>query len=148
MSELSHSLQTLEIHAVNDFRRRALVHILMPFIQGNKVLDVGCGMGFMSEAIAQTGREIISTDIDIPYVQYTLQRTQKYTYQNGGVLFGDYQLPFLNSTFDTIVSLDVIEHVEDDIRLVDELVRILKDDGRLIVTVPALQTLYGKGILI
>lgn len=46
------------------------------------------------------------------------------------------QLPFENARFDWIVAIDVLEHLDDDQPFLNELVRILRPDGRAVVTVP------------
>jgi len=45
-------------------------------------------------------------------------------------------LPFENGEFDLVAAFDVVEHVEDDQRVFTELTRILKENGRLIISVP------------
>lgn len=46
------------------------------------------------------------------------------------------QLPYANASFDLVVACDVIEHVEDDVRVFTELNRVLAPAGRLIFSVP------------
>ena len=46
------------------------------------------------------------------------------------------ELPFADGTFDLVVACDVIEHVQDDRRVFGELTRVLKEDARLIFSVP------------
>ncbi len=53
-------------------------------------------------------------------------------------------LPFADDTFDLAVSLDVFEHIEDDIAAMAEVRRIVRPGGRLIATVPALQWLWSE----
>lgn len=53
------------------------------------------------------------------------------------------QMPFEPDTFDLTVSLDVIEHLQDDVAAMQELRRVTKPDGTLLVTVPAYQWLWS-----
>ncbi len=143
MSYLKESLETLHTHA-NDFRRKALQQILLPLIPGQKILDVGCGMGFMTTALAGQDRAVVAIDILHDYVAFTVQRTANAPQPARGATFGGDVLPFADQSFETIICLDVIEHVEDDRRLLIELGRLLRPSGTLVVTVPALPTLYGQ----
>ncbi len=56
--------------------------------------------------------------------------------------FGD-SLPFDDDTFDGVLSFAVLEHVEDPFRVTEELVRVVKPGGRIIVDWPFLQPLHG-----
>jgi ubiquinone/menaquinone biosynthesis C-methylase UbiE len=53
-------------------------------------------------------------------------------------------LPFEDNTFDLAVAFDVLEHIEDDVKAVAELNRVLKTGGRFIFSVPANQSLFSS----
>ena len=52
-------------------------------------------------------------------------------------------MPFAASTFDLVIASDVIEHVEDDALALQEIVRVLRPGGMLLLTVPAFASLWG-----
>jgi SAM-dependent methyltransferase len=52
-------------------------------------------------------------------------------------------LPFPDASFDLILATDIIEHVDDDALALREMRRVLKPDGRVLVTVPAFPILWG-----
>jgi SAM-dependent methyltransferase len=52
-------------------------------------------------------------------------------------------LPFPDATFDLVMATDVREHVDDDLLALRELRRVLKSDGRLLLTVPTFKLLWG-----
>lgn len=52
-------------------------------------------------------------------------------------------LPFLDDTFDAVLSLAVLEHVRDPMRCASEIARVLKPGGKLLCTMPFLQPLHG-----
>lgn len=54
-----------------------------------------------------------------------------------------YNIPFQDNTFDYIFALDVLEHVEDDTAALHTLFNLLKPDGKLILTVPALMSMWS-----
>ncbi len=51
--------------------------------------------------------------------------------------------PLENSSFDVVLTLDVLEHLDDDMAGLREAVRLLKPGGLLLITVPALPSLWG-----
>jgi SAM-dependent methyltransferase len=62
----------------------------------------------------------------------------------GKVTQGDVcALPFADGTFDLVLATDIIEHVDDDGAALREIRRVLKPDGRVLITVPAFQALWG-----
>jgi SAM-dependent methyltransferase len=64
-------------------------------------------------------------------------------YPNVDVLAVNQRLPFADSSFDAVFSLDVLEHVSDPFRCAAEICRILKPSGYLYVDVPFLQAEHG-----
>lgn len=95
-------------------------------LRGAKVLDFGCGERpfelFFSRFEAQT----VACDLQqnrFGTVDVVLDREAR-------------KLPFETGTFDAICLFDVLEHVEDDLALLGELCRILKDGGLLLLSVP------------
>jgi SAM-dependent methyltransferase len=53
------------------------------------------------------------------------------------------QIPFLEGSFDIVTALDVLEHIPDDRKAVAEMIRVLKPGGLLVLTVPALMSLWS-----
>lgn len=53
------------------------------------------------------------------------------------------RLPFLDGAFDAVTSGETLEHLDDDVSAVAEIGRVVRDDGRCVVTVPALQSLWS-----
>lgn len=54
------------------------------------------------------------------------------------------ELPFENDSFDLILCLDVLEHLENDLAALEELKRVLRPGGLIILSVPAFSWLWGK----
>ncbi len=62
----------------------------------------------------------------------------------GKVTAGDVcKLPFADESFDLVLATDIIEHVDDDVGALREIRRILKPQGRALITVPAFRMLWG-----
>ena len=102
-----------------------------------RVLDVGCGTGTMLGYLARYG-QAEGVDADEQAVRFCrsrgLDRVQHVP--NGS-------LPFADGSFDLVTALDVIEHIDDDRGTVQELHRVLRPGGRLLVSVPAFQWMWG-----
>ena len=95
---------------------------------GMKFLDNGCGRGEFLGAFARLGLETYGTDI----VQGCKQ-TQL-------VNLNQDELPFPEGTFDVVFSKSVIEHIEKQEHYMQEMRRVLKEDGLLIILVPDWKT--------
>jgi SAM-dependent methyltransferase len=121
---------------------------------GQFVLDAGCGAGRHSFEAFKRGSTICSMDCDLDEIKkviYSLSETSKEDRRNNGqsvAMTADViHLPFEEATFDRIICSEVMEHIHEDIRALDEFVRILKPRGRIAVTVPTWFTEAAYGFL-
>ena len=110
---------------------------------GERVLDVGCGEGRHSwEACKRNDCLVYALDIEeenLKKAHYALYLMEQQGEIKGKWLLakGDItSLPFKDASFDKIICSEVLEHIPDDIQGIRELVRVLKDDGTLAVSVP------------
>ncbi len=102
-----------------------------------RVLDAGCGSGRFMVELAQLGTV---TGVELSETSVALARER----QLGEVIAGSVlEMPFADDSFDLAVSLDVIEHLEDDLAALRELRRAVAPGGALLVTVPAYQWLWS-----
>ncbi len=111
---------------------------------GHKVLEVGAGIGTMTRCLRHA-REIVAADIHPPYLQL-LQRSFTGDPRVRVVRF-DLESPpppEVGNGFDTILCLNVLEHVERDELALQRLQELLAPQGRLVLLVPALRLLYGS----
>jgi SAM-dependent methyltransferase len=102
-----------------------------------RILDAGCGSGRNMIELAHhgavTGVELSQTSVDLARARGA-----------GEVIAGSVlEMPFADASFDLAVSLDVIEHLEDDLAALRELRRTVAPGGTLLVTVPAYQWLWS-----
>jgi 2-polyprenyl-6-hydroxyphenyl methylase/3-demethylubiquinone-9 3-methyltransferase len=92
-----------------------------------KVLDVGCGGGFLTNALAERGH--ITTGIDLSETSLEVAKKHdstgkvRYLYANG------YNLPFENESFDAVCAMDILEHVEAPEKIIAEASRVLRPGG-------------------
>ncbi len=107
-------------------------------IQNRKLLNVGSASGTSSKWLKEFG-EVISVDIS----RFLCIEAKKNLSES--VVCGALpNLPFKNQAFEVICAFDTIEHVKEYKSSVAELHRILKPEGLLFVTVPALKALWGS----
>lgn len=97
-----------------------------------RVLDVGCGAGFLSNALARSspgGRSLEVHGLDISNDSLRVAKvhdsTSSVLYVNGDA----YKLPFTNESFDVVTSMDFLEHVDDPEQVIREVSRVLKPHG-------------------
>jgi SAM-dependent methyltransferase len=102
------------------------------------ILDVGCGTGLNARILGKHG-DTISTDASEEALGFSRERGI-----DGLVRSHIESLPFAASTFDVITALDVLEHINDDLRALDELLRVARDGGVLVITVPAYGFLWSE----
>jgi ubiquinone/menaquinone biosynthesis C-methylase UbiE len=103
-----------------------------------KILNVGVATGRTTEFLTQFG-EVISLEYDLECCQFLREKLQMEVVQ-GSVL----DLPFADNQFDLVCAFDVIEHVEDDKRAVEELYRVCKPESHIFLTVPAFMELWSS----
>jgi len=104
---------------------------------GARILDAGCGSGRNMVDLARRG-SVTGVELSEPSVALARERGV------GEVIAGSVlELPFPDGSFELIVSLDVIEHLEDDLGALREFRRATAPGGALLITVPAYQWLWS-----
>ena len=121
-------------------RRKIVFSILNKYLPGKnqlKILDVGCGTGATLRKLEKYGHAT-GVDISEEAVKFCKLRGCRNVYKidREGLFFED-------EMFDVVVALDVIEHITDDCAAVSEYYRVTKEDGILVLTVPAFNFLWG-----
>lgn len=128
-------------HPWETSRLKAVQRILAPYaFEGIRVLDVGCGDGFVARGIfgGLEAKEITAVDI---YLSDELMRDLANL--PGGVRYRQ-ELPE-DGTYDLVLLLDILEHVENDRGFLANLVdKHVAPGGKVLITVPAFQTLYSR----
>jgi SAM-dependent methyltransferase len=102
-----------------------------------RILDAGCGSGRNMIELSRRGT-VTGVELSAPSVEKARERGCGEVIE-GSVL----EMPFADDSFDLAVSLDVIEHLEDDLAALRELRRTVAPGGALLVTVPAYQWLWS-----
>jgi SAM-dependent methyltransferase len=114
---------------------RAIDGLALP--AGARILDAGCGSGRNMVELARRGP---TTGVELSRASVELARGR----ESGEVIEGSVMaLPFERDSFDLAVSLDVIEHLDDDLGALGELRRVVAPGGSLLLTVPAYPWLWS-----
>lgn len=118
---------------------RLLDRYLPPVNDGGPraILDVGCGTGTMLRHLERYGSPQ-GVEADEEAVRLCRERGEERVR-----LTNPPPLPFESEQFDLVTALDVLEHVEEDRRLVGEIHRVLRPGGAVLVSVPAFRFLWG-----
>jgi SAM-dependent methyltransferase len=102
-----------------------------------RILDAGCGSG---RNMLELSRHGTVTGVELSATSAALARDRN----SGEVLTCSVlEMPFADDSFDLAVSLDVIEHLDDDLAALRELRRVVAPGGALLLTVPAYQWLWS-----
>ncbi len=92
---------------------------------GLRVLDVGCGGGLQAELLSELGMVVTGVDASIPSVAAGRNHGESVRYAGARAD----RLPFSGDTFDVVVAMEILEHVEDPVRVVAEAARVLRPGG-------------------
>ena len=104
------------------------------------VLDIGCHGGtFTNVILSKIGtKKIYGIDISYSAIEYAKKKIPDGHFKVADAV----NLPFKNNFFDTVLCLEVLEHVDDPSKVVDEIYRVLKKDGYVIILVPTDNRLF------
>ena len=98
---------------------------------GSRVLDIGCGIGVWLDRLGSS-YGTIGTGIDISQRSLSLADSFKVN-QNSFVLADARALPFADNSYDLVTSLDVLEHINEPEKSLDEMIRVACDNGHVMI---------------
>jgi len=107
----------------------------MGTFSGERMLDVGCGNGDFTRHLGTAFREVHGIDVQEPFLEQFRQRVtddKRYVVSNMSAS----AMGFPDDFFDTIVTIETLEHVPDLAGAARELTRVLRPGGELLITVP------------
>jgi SAM-dependent methyltransferase len=122
---------------------RTMFELFAPYV-GRRVLEIGAGAGNLSRFLLDR-ESVVLTDYEVEYLH--LLRRRFGTYENVQIRPLDLDTftaaALEGDAIDTIVCLNVLEHIENDARVLGELYRAIEPGGVVIVLVPAHPELYS-----
>jgi ubiquinone/menaquinone biosynthesis C-methylase UbiE len=111
-------------------------------VRGKRVLDAGCGTGYGCLIFAEAGaREVVGVDVASDVLDAVAGTMPDSVHLEEGDVR---QLPFGDASFAAVSCFEVLEHIEDPELALDEFVRVLSDDGVLVVSSPN-RAVYPRG---
>jgi ubiquinone/menaquinone biosynthesis C-methylase UbiE len=117
----------------NDRRKK----LTLALVEGERCLEIGAAEGWMSRDIAGRVQELVCADIALSY----LARAQKSGLKATFVRLDAHTLPFPDDYFDCVVLTEVIEHLVSPYTALEDIHRVLKPSGVLIISTPNLMTI-------
>ena len=121
-TSLGSLIKRYEGELMSDYLRPAL---------GEKILDAGCGTGVFTAGILSSGSQVVGLDLSLPMLRLAESKFKKYTFH--AILGNMISLPFKDCCFDKVVSMTALEFIPDAKRTVDELFRVAKRGGIIVV---------------
>lgn len=126
----------------DDVEKFAMHFWQFPNVRGTRVLDVGCGPGFLTRHFAKQGAHIIGMDLTWQGVRLTKTSLDLFDLAGQTVQGNAEQLPYPDASFDYVFSSGVLHHTPNTAGAIAEVYRVLKPGGQAIIT------LYYKNILL
>ena len=116
-----------------EFARRR-DYLLAEVRPGDRALDLGCGAGEFTAALAQAGADTVGVEVAEAALRRARASHPELDFRLAPI---DGPLPLGDNTFDVVWSSEVIEHVADTARWLSEIRRVLVPGGRLLLTTPS-----------
>lgn len=141
--------ETLSVIGVAKNFNRWMYSTIKPYCKG-RILEIGSGVGNISEFFIEDGVKILLTDIRDNYCEALRQKffnkPNLLGVENINIVDKDFDTKYARhiGTFDTVFALNVIEHIEDDNLAIANCKKLLAIGGNLIILVPANKWLYSS----
>jgi len=111
-------------------RRLEMIRAAAPQLNNGTILENGCGIGMYVAKLRQFSNRVYGFDYELDRVIEGGRTLDKLACAAGE------RLPYPTNTFDVMLSNEVIEHVQDDVAAIGEMVRTLRVGGRLVLFCP------------
>jgi len=105
-------------------------------LQPKRLLDVGCGSGYLAKLLKEGVPGLVVHGVDISSV--ALERARHHVDQVWQVDLDKNDLPVSSEQYDTVTCIEVLEHLYDPDHAIGEIARVLSSGGCAVVTVPNL----------
>jgi len=124
-----------------DFRNLNLFRLVASVVSGQSVVDIGCGSAFLANILKASGKNVVGIEPNSGMRALAAQINPEIVIMPGNAEDVDV---LLQNPVDSIVMIDVLEHIEKDIEQIKKVKNALKNDGEFVFVVPSYPFLYGK----
>ena len=138
---LSDASRKLEIY----LRKEAMVAFAG---DAGKILDVGCGWGTLSAYLAIKGHEVTGVDSSPGELEHARRIALRYGASARFYIGDALKLDFPDGTFDLVIWEEILEHLVEPVKALREGRRVLKNNGRIILSIPNGQSLRARALKI
>lgn len=140
MQDQDAGFTTLQITSKANHYNQWLYSIMLPYL-GKNILEIGCGIGTFTKTLLKNGF-VTALDRNKRYLAIVRRtiRSDKLKITLGNIE----KVKFPSMKYDSIVCLNVLEHLKNDKKAFSNIFYSLKDGGIFIVLVPAQKSLFGK----
>ena len=123
-------------------RRNIILSLLLRFMHGEikHLVEIGCGTGGNLRLLSQHAGKVTGVDVSQDAVEYARERV------DGDILQGDFRLELKDKwqDIDVVLLADVLEHVDDDVNFLGDIIQSLTPGALIIITVPAHKILWSN----
>ena len=138
-------LDTLDSVAQANRFNKWMYKTIQPYTKG-RILEIGSGIGNISQFFIEDKQNIVLSDIRENY--RSMLRNKFSSTEVADLDIVDPKFDSIHTakfgTYDSIFALNVVEHIQDDKKALENCYKLLKPGGNLIILVPAYQTLYNN----
>ncbi len=137
--------EILDAFSVAPRFNRWMADTIRPYVK-ERVLEIGAGMGNLTRALARGKQRYIASDIDQEHLSRLYSSLRHYLNVEARTCDLSKAADFepLTEAVDTVICLNVLEHIEDDLGALRNIYTALSPGGRAIVLVPCGQEIYGQ----
>jgi len=116
-----------------------------PLNPNDRVINLGCGGGPQAIVYAGQYREMVGVDINEDRLKRSEEAMNIYGIQGYATLYANVEnIPLPDKSFDKAIAISVIEHVQSPKNLALEANRLLRENGELLITLPAMYDKFTK----
>lgn len=134
-------VSTLESMSQAEFYNKWTLRKFEKYLKG-EILEIGCGIGNFTPTLSKYGK-VTAVDIEPSLIEnFKHVDNQNMSVGFGNIETGEYF--FKNKEFDTVVCINVLEHINNDTKALENISKLTKKGGNLILLVPIYDFLFGE----